>query len=47
MPDAREVMDRLMSWMSSNTRLSYLLPDSVEAVFYLCLAAYFAVLLAQ
>ena len=48
MSGARSLADRIVTWIATNARsFSYLLPDSVELMLYLGLAAYFALQLQQ
>jgi hypothetical protein len=39
--------DRIVSWTAANMRFSYLLPDTVELLLYLAIAAYFVTQLQQ
>jgi len=47
MSRVRSIVDGIMNWIATNTRFSYLLPDSLELALYLCLAAYLAIQLQQ
>jgi len=48
MSNVRSIIDRVVNWLAVNTRsFGYLLPDTLELVLYLGLAAYFTVQLAQ
>ncbi len=48
MPAMKSVTDGIVNWLGANARsFSYLLPDALELVLYLGLAAYFAAQLAQ
>jgi len=42
MPSVRSIIDRIVSWMATNARFSYLLPDTLELALYLGLVAYYA-----
>jgi hypothetical protein len=48
MSSVRTAIDNMVNWIAANARsFSYLLPDTLELVLYLGLAAYFAAQLAQ
>ena len=48
MSSARSLADRIVNWMATNARsFSCALPDTLELALYLCIAAYYAMQLAQ
>jgi hypothetical protein len=48
MSSVRSIADGIVNWIAANARwFSYLLPDTLELVLYLSLAAYFAVQVQQ
>jgi hypothetical protein len=47
MSSTKSFADRIVSWTAANMRFSYLLPDAVELLLYLALAAYFVTQLQQ
>jgi hypothetical protein len=48
MLNTKSILDGIVNWVAANARsFSYLLPDSLELVLYLSLAAYFAAQLHQ
>jgi hypothetical protein len=47
MPNLRAIIDRIIGWIAGGTRFSYLLPDTLELMLLLTLAAYYAMQVQQ